>query len=430
MKEITQYKTNQKYFLDLLGNIYNERGTQLEGTTILTVNGPKTMTRDKWVSVVYFGAPTDVKFFTYKNYLNELKWSIKQVWKPNSYCPEIDDFRTTYIYFLCDKKDGIPRYVGKTDNPKKRLGSHKRESINKKRNKISHKENWIRKVYESGSSVEMIVIDEVIGNGTKGSGDWTWVEEFWGQQLTQWGFPIIFDGGWGTGGNRRKRTQDEVNEIRKIQADVLGIKCFLYDIYNKTYLTFDANKQCVRYLKENGFWDCDIKTLKSDTTLKGKFLFSYTFYTWDEVYNLLLNKSNWEMSVLQFDINFNNIISEYPSLREAQRQTGVNNIAACLNKNKDNRKSAAGYRWVYKLDYIYLGIEKIKEMCGYKNKGFVYTQELINDCLSLSYKEAVTKYKGIVSHGTIGNIRNNPNFYVNRIGQTSTTTIKKNIINS
>jgi hypothetical protein len=428
MKEITQYNTLQKYFLDESGFIYGRDG-KMKSTTILTINGPKTQTKDKWVCIVYHGAPTDKKFYTYKNYKGELKWSLRQTWKPNSYVPGIDDFRTTYIYYLCDKKDGIPRYVGKTDNPKKRFGSHKRESLDNRRGRHSHKQNWINEVYKNGSSIEMVIIDEVIGDSTPGSGNWPPIETYWGHQLTQWGFPIIFDGGWGSGGNRRKRTQEERENNRHIAADVQGRKCYLYDIYNKTYKTFNANKECCRYLQNIGFWDCDIKTISSDTTISGTFFFSYKVYSWDEIYLHLYERTQWEKKVLQMDINFESIIKEYPSLREAQRQTGVNNVAACLNKTLSVRKSASGFRWIYKLDYIYKGIDKIKKELAYTNKTFQYTNELIDDCLSLSNKEAITKYKGIISHGTIGNIKNNPSFYRERIGQYSTTTVRKKVKN-
>lgn len=425
MKEITQYKTSTKYFLDEDGYFYGRDG-KMKSTTIHTVNGTKTQTRDKWVCIVYHGAPTDEKFFTYRNYKGELKWSLRQTWKPNSYEPEIDDFRTTFIYYLCDKKDGIPRYVGKTDKPKKRFNSHKRESLSNRRGRISHKQNWINEVYKNGSSIEMVIIDEVIGDGTLGSGNWPPIETYWGHQLTQWGFPIIFDGGWGNGGNRRKYTQEEIEKNRKIQTELLGRKCYLYDIYNKSYLTFDANKECSRYLLEEGEVGI-IKTIHSDTTISGKYFFSYNLYSWDEIYEILSEKTQWEKVVLQMDINFESVIKEYPSLREAQRLTGVNNVGACLNKNLSIRKSAAGFRWIYKLDYVYKGIEQIKKDLSYKNKTFEYTNEFIDDCLTLQWSDAIEKYKGVVSHGTIGNIRKNPEFFRNRVGQFSTTTIKKKI---
>ena len=425
MKEITQYKTNRKYFLDENGYLHNSQG-KMECTTILTTDGPKTYTRDKWFCVVYKNAPTDKKFYTYRDYLGNISWVLKQSWKPNTYVPEIDDFRRTYIYYLCDIKDGIPRYVGKTDNPKKRISSHKRESIHNRRGKSSHKQNWISNVYQNGSKIEMVIIDEVVGDGSFGSGDWTWVEEYWGNQMSQWGFPIIFDGGWGTGGNRRKRTEQEKEHNRKVQTHLLGVKSYLYDIYEKTYQVFDSNKSCSRYLNDIGVSGI-IKTLHSDTTIAGKYLFSYNQYTWEEIYDLLKNKTNWDRKVLQFDMDFENIIDEFESLRDAIRKKNCTNISACLDDNKTNRKSAGGYRWVYKLDYVYLGLDGLKKKFDYKTKSFVYTKELIDDCLSMKYIDVKNKYKGIVSHGTIGNIRNNPEYFINKIGKKSNINIKKEI---
>lgn len=57
-------------------------------------------------------------------------------------------------------------------------------------------------------------------------------------------------------------------------------------------------------------------------------------------------------SVLQFDLN-GNFIAEYPSYREAQRQTGINSIdVVCRGERQKGRKqkTAGGYIWKYKED--------------------------------------------------------------------------------
>ena len=56
--------------------------------------------------------------------------------------------------------------------------------------------------------------------------------------------------------------------------------------------------------------------------------------------------------VLQFDLNMN-CIAEYPSYREAQRQTGISAIdVVCRGKRHKGRKqkTAGGYIWRYKED--------------------------------------------------------------------------------
>ena len=53
--------------------------------------------------------------------------------------------------------------------------------------------------------------------------------------------------------------------------------------------------------------------------------------------------------VLQIDNNTNEIIAEYPSLREVERQLGIieSNISKCCN-NKSNHNTAGGFKWKYK----------------------------------------------------------------------------------
>ena len=56
--------------------------------------------------------------------------------------------------------------------------------------------------------------------------------------------------------------------------------------------------------------------------------------------------------VLQFGLN-GNFIAEYPSYREAQRQTGINSIdVVCRGERQKGRKqkTAGGYIWKYKED--------------------------------------------------------------------------------
>jgi hypothetical protein len=91
----------------------------------------------------------------------------------NSYVPLYDDNRTTYFYYLCNIKDGIPKYIGKTINPKSRISSHIRDI----RNRTNHKTNWINKVISEGGEIEMVIIDKLIPDGTSGSGDLRWFEQ-------------------------------------------------------------------------------------------------------------------------------------------------------------------------------------------------------------------------------------------------------------
>jgi hypothetical protein len=69
----------------------------------------------------------------------------------------------TYIYGLYEVgKDQDLRYIGKTDNPRSRLSSHKYSSIKNRKlgNRLTHKECWFLKVLDDGGSVELKVIEE------------------------------------------------------------------------------------------------------------------------------------------------------------------------------------------------------------------------------------------------------------------------------
>lgn len=124
--------------------------------------------------------------------IDNLHWSdkstnIKYI-PPNNYVPEYDDYRTTYIYYLYDTRDGSPRYVGKTIRPLRRLKDHLQDA---KAGKKNHKCNWIRKVLNEGGDINMSIIDEIVG-------DWTWLEQLWAKFYIAKGENIIFDGGWVT----------------------------------------------------------------------------------------------------------------------------------------------------------------------------------------------------------------------------------------
>jgi len=415
MKLITQYKTVKDYYLDEDGGLYNCDKVKMVSNTINTIYGPKTMTRDKWIAIVYMGAPTDKKFYTKRNVKGELTWKLKlgNSWVSlNTYVPEIDDNRTTYFYYLCDSRDGIPKYVGKTINPKVRFNAHKLDS----KRHTNHKTNWINKVINSGGNIEMCVIDELIPDGTEGSGDWRWLEEYWAQQFISWGFDIIVDGGWGNGGMKRKATNDEKVNQRNIQASLTGKKCYLYDIYNKTYEVFGSKRDSARFLIEKGIINSKLpKTLQFNTTFNGEYFLSDTLLSNDELYDKLKELTNWDIKVVQMTMDFTNVIKEYRTGRQAMRENNCATILGVLNPKQSRRKSALGYRWVSKLDLVYKGVDYLRTINEYNFTQPQYTKELINDCVSDEYTYDELNKKYGISKGTIGNIKKTPNKYYDMI---------------
>lgn len=264
----------------------------------------------------------------------------------NSYVPEYDDYRTTFFYYLCNSKDGIPKYIGKTINPKRRISSH----IGDTKNRTNHKTNWINKVVSEGGKVEMVIIDELIPNGTLGSGDWRWLEQYWANQFIQWGFDIILDGGWGNGGAKRKATKEEVIRQQKLQAQVSGVKTYVYEIYTNNEYVFDSCSEAERFLKDLKVWNGksqlsgECKFVGHDYLIsKGKRL------TKDDIKDLIQNTKQVRLKVVQMDKQ-DNVIRIHDSCRSAMREYG-STVASVLDVNKIH-KTAYGFKWVYLKDYI------------------------------------------------------------------------------
>jgi hypothetical protein len=66
---------------------------------------------------------------------------------------------STFIYTLSDPITKEVRYIGKTNNPKRRLSAHVSRAI--KENSNSHKNNWIRKILKEGNRPTIEVLEEV-----------------------------------------------------------------------------------------------------------------------------------------------------------------------------------------------------------------------------------------------------------------------------
>ena len=334
MNKITQFNTKQDYFLDDKGFLYGRDG-KMKSNTILTLDGPVTRTKDKWYCIVYLDAPSNGKFYT-KRKNGNLEWVIKAdktYLNLNSYVPEIDDFRETFIYFLCDSRDGVPHYVGKTISLMDRFHGHLQDGKNGK----NHKSNWIRKVLSEGGEIEMVCIDKTNPDGTLGSGDWTKLESFWGEYLKSLGLPIIVDGGWGNGGSKRKLTHEEIVKQQNLQAEVSGVQTYVYEIYGGKEYIFDSCTSAERFLKMKGGW----KSKKSQLSGKIKFVGSDFIVskgqrlTQEQINYKLKSSKRVRLKVVQLDLN-DVFIKIHNSCRDAMRNFG-GTVASVLDKNKPHK---------------------------------------------------------------------------------------------
>jgi hypothetical protein len=402
MELITQYKTKKNYYLDNEGFLYDSNGKKMISTTLPTESGPKTMTRDKWISLVYLGAPVDKKFYTKRNPDGSLIWKLNRQsnWMSlNTYVPEIDDNRTTYFYYLCDSKDGIPKYIGKTVNPKIRFNAHKLDA----KSYTNHKSNWINKVIENGSNIEMHIIDELVPNGTYGSGDWRWIEEYWGQQFMSWGFDIILDGGWGNGGMKRKATEEEKIKQRNIHTKISGKKKYMYELYTDTVYEFDSVRGASRFLVSLGYRG-GRSTLKDGIFIGSDFLIKDQKITQEEKEFYLTQSQQVKKKVVQLSKSFE-LVNTFNSLRDAMRVFGPT-VANVVDKSKVHN-SAHGFYFIYlhefnnlsKSDLIKMFTKKMSHK-NYTNNELQYIRENPDN---LTITEMSKKMN--CSHGTIGNIK-------------------------
>lgn len=97
--------------------------------------------------------------------------------------------KTTYIYALEFPKGNI-RYIGKSNNPKKRLKKHIRESL---ASTETHKKAWINGLLKKNKKPILSIIDDVDFD------DWPIMEQYWISQFKTWGFNLVntTDGGEG-----------------------------------------------------------------------------------------------------------------------------------------------------------------------------------------------------------------------------------------
>ena len=100
-------------------------------------------------------------------------------------------------------------------------------------------------------------------------------------------------------------------------------------------------------------------------------------------------RSKTSKKVIQYDLN-GNFVAEYFGIREASRQTGVNNahIGDCCNKVK-NRKSAGGFIWRFEND---IPKSLHKENCNRKKISCTYTN---GDCKTWDSMKEVIEECGI-----------------------------------
>ncbi len=203
---------------------------------------------------------------------------------------------TTNIYTLSDPISNLVRYVGKTDNPKRRLMFHK---CDKKANVYKF---WIRDLRLNGQSPILDVVDTVPKN------EWEFWEKHYISLYRSWGFKLfnIADGGKGCCGLHFKISEEHK---KMISLKMTGIK---------------KTEEQKKKMRETGMYDVISKKLKGR-----------------------LNPYHIELKpVNQFDLN-NNFIAEHGCCAYAAKSINARSggIWRCCNGINN---TAYGFIWKYK----------------------------------------------------------------------------------
>lgn len=222
-----------------------------------------------------------------------------------------------YIYILKCPTTQEVRYVGRSRDPKRRFYGHMREE----KTASYYKKNWIKKLDKQGLKPILEIIKEV---PVEESSYWEqYFIDFYKKQgcnLTNLG-----DGNRGCKyGNQTSFKKGLVpwNKGRKIVREKECEYCGKKFIAKKNIIKF-CSRSCAAKKQETGF-------------KKGH-------VPWTTGKELPKNNHN-SRPVVQIDKIKGNIINEFPSMAEAERQTGISQDNISMNvRNKS--KSAGGFIW-------------------------------------------------------------------------------------
>lgn len=207
-----------------------------------------------------------------------------------------------YIYILRHPLTNKIRYVGKTNNIKKRLKNH----INATRRGVkSHKNNWIKGLLNEGLKPKMEVIDEI------DSDNWVWLEQYWIAQFKAWGFNLtnMTDGGENPPSWLGRTHSDEYKEVRR------------------KLMTED-----------NPMW---YKTKEEKVEQQRKATETKKFRGWKPSNHYLFKKP-----VIQYSLD-GKFVARHESATDAAKAVGLKNSSGVGATCRGERNKAGGFKWEY-----------------------------------------------------------------------------------
>ena len=226
--------------------------------------------------------------------------------------------KTTNIYALIDPRTNEVRYVGKSDNPKRRLYEHC-----KRTNDSTHKSCWIKGLTSKKLKPIIEVVDIVPYN------EWQFWEQYWVSQMKTWGFNLT---NLTNGGEKQKITSEVTKQ--KLRLINLGKKHS-----EKTKKKMSDNKKGKQppYMQISGMTKTVLSKLEKTQFKNG-----------NEPWNKYKSgyKTSKRKKVLQYSLN-GDFIREWESVLDIEIEMNLNREAirnCCLNKTK----KSYNFIWKYK----------------------------------------------------------------------------------
>jgi predicted DNA-binding protein YlxM (UPF0122 family) len=249
----------------------------------------------------------------------------------------------TFIYALIDPNTGNIRYIGKSNNPVKRLSGH----IAGCKKSPTHKNNWITSLLKENKKPSLKIIDEVPIN------EWQMWEIFYIEKYRKEGFELtnLSDGG---SGPTFQEYYDRAKTIEKMK-----LRHKLFPNYNRSgnnlKQPIDRDLLYQLYITENLSMpeiaeklDCSEKKV------------------WDNLqdYEIKKDKRIWKKQcasqskkvVLQYDLS-GNLIKEWSSAVSVYEKLKIKPERCCQGRMKTSK----GFIWRYKDEWFDLGLDKLDE---------------------------------------------------------------------
>lgn len=291
---------------------------------------------------------------------------------------------TTFIYALLDE-NGVVRYVGKSNNPTRRLNDH----LTKKSR--SHKSHWIQSMLSRGVEPSLLIIEECPFE------QWVERERYWIAYYDSVGTPLTNGTRGGDGlhyhqekalrkisaiarqGKKKKRSPESIEKVasknrgrkhteqtrRNMSLAHMGHKPSPQTIekakiankgkFDIPVLQYDRDGNFIRRwasmheVEEHGVGQATLvcACIKGRRTTHANSIWRYESDPLPPNADL----SQYQIShiaILQYDM-YGNFIKRWASMKEVE-SAGITTVSSVVNCCKKRLKSSGGFRWYYEDD--------------------------------------------------------------------------------